>query len=535
MSNNLNKEVVIENLIIGAGPAGLQLGYFFKKNNIPYLILERAEKCGSFFDKYPHARQLISINKVHTGSDNKDFNLRHDWNSLINDEGLLFKDYSKEFYPSADDLVRYLNDFYKSNNLNIEFNTNVVKITKHLGQYKIFTSDNKIFICLKLIMATGFTKSSRPKLKHPANIKHYSDYEKGHFSNPETLEKYNNKKVAIFGGGNASFELANVLTNHCSHIHVINASKDYAITSHYAGDLRSVYMPFLDSFFLKSLNCYSKDDYKNEPIDLMKIIRNDDNTLSILDRNNEYVYGSVQLQKYDEIIFCTGWLFDDSIFDFKIDMSKDKKFPQITSKFESTDHKNLYFIGTIAHSLDRKKSSGGFIHGFRYLIQFFLRINYDIPFVKTYIPYNNDLSCYDILKDKILTRINTASSIYQMFGVITDIFYYNKDTKQIIYVEDIPDNIVPDYVTGNGSNINGFSKVMLKYKDSKDYNLNTHDIFVPDDPIFLHFYLSCFKIDDDKLLLIYDNKFADDLTADFSNKSLKDELTRCLYACPLIF
>ena len=131
------------------------------------------------------------------------------------------------------------------------------------------------------------------------------------------------------------------------------------------------------------------------------------------------------LQKYDEIIFCTGWLFDDSIFEFKINLTKDKKYPEISSNFESINHKNLYFIGTIGHSLDKKKSSGGFIHGFRYLIQFFLRINYDIPFIKTFIPYNNDFSCYDILKNKIVTRINTASSIYQMFGVITDIFYYD--------------------------------------------------------------------------------------------------------------
>ena len=42
---------IIDNIIIGAGPAGLQLGYFFEKNSINYLIFEKNDICGSFFSK----------------------------------------------------------------------------------------------------------------------------------------------------------------------------------------------------------------------------------------------------------------------------------------------------------------------------------------------------------------------------------------------------------------------------------------------------------------------------------------------------
>ena len=35
----------------------------------------------------------------------------------------------------------------------------------------------------------------------------------------------------------------------------------------------------------------------------------------------------------------------------------------------STKVKNLYFAGTPMHGRDYRKSSGGFIHGFRYLIR----------------------------------------------------------------------------------------------------------------------------------------------------------------------
>ena len=43
-----------------------------------------------------------------------------------------------------------------------------------------------------------------------------------------------------------------------------------------------------------------------------------------------------------------------------------KKFPMIDGSYESIDYHNLFYAGTIAHSLDFRKSSGGFIHGFRY-------------------------------------------------------------------------------------------------------------------------------------------------------------------------
>ena len=51
---------------------------------------------GSFFSTYPRHDKLISLNKRHTGQKNKEFNLRHDWNSLLSDdESLLMKHYSK--------------------------------------------------------------------------------------------------------------------------------------------------------------------------------------------------------------------------------------------------------------------------------------------------------------------------------------------------------------------------------------------------------------------------------------------------------
>lgn len=47
-------------------------------------------------------------------------------------------------------------------------------------------------------------------------------------------------------------------------------------------------------------------------------------------------------------------------------VGRKKKFPAISHNYESVDYKNMFVAGTATHSLDFRKSAGGFIHGFRY-------------------------------------------------------------------------------------------------------------------------------------------------------------------------
>ena len=55
-------------VIVGAGPAGLQAAYFLERDGRDYVVLE-ADRPGSFFDRFPRHRMLISHNKVNTGFD----------------------------------------------------------------------------------------------------------------------------------------------------------------------------------------------------------------------------------------------------------------------------------------------------------------------------------------------------------------------------------------------------------------------------------------------------------------------------------
>lgn len=116
--------------VLGAGPAGLQMAYFLQRAGRDYVVFERAPRPGIFFTRYPRHRKLISINKRHTGKANAEFNLRHDWNSLLShDPRLLFRHYSSAYFPDAGDMVRYLGDFADRLGLRVLYNTTIAHVT----------------------------------------------------------------------------------------------------------------------------------------------------------------------------------------------------------------------------------------------------------------------------------------------------------------------------------------------------------------------------------------------------------------------
>src|SRR5215217_7883647 len=124
-------------LVIGAGPAGLQLGYFLGQAGRDYHILEAGPSPGTFFRTFPRHRRLISINKPHTGWDDPELNLRMDWNSLLSDDRrLLFTRYSPRYFPDADDMVRYLEDFAWVSRLRIQYDARVAHVARD-GAFRV--------------------------------------------------------------------------------------------------------------------------------------------------------------------------------------------------------------------------------------------------------------------------------------------------------------------------------------------------------------------------------------------------------------
>lgn len=342
--------------IIGSGPAGLQAGYFLGKKGIDYVILERGPQVCSFFRKFPRHRQFISINKVHTGLSDPETRLRYDWNSLLNDEGLTFGDYSRKYFPPADEFVRYAEDFAALLGDNIRCNADVVEISKTDDMFTLRCADGSVTQAGQVIVATGVSQPWDAGIAGQELVDNYVDFD-------PTPERYENKRVLILGKGNSAFETADSLVEHAASIHVMSPNPvKFAWQTHFVGHLRAVNNNFLDTYQLKS---------QNAVIDgrVTKVEKTGDHyTVTAEMRAAE---GHEIVLTYDHVIGCTGFRFDSAIFadDIKPALCHMDKFPVMTSEWESETTPGLFFAGTIMQARDFKKTMSGFVHGFRHNVE----------------------------------------------------------------------------------------------------------------------------------------------------------------------
>ena len=417
-------------LIIGAGPAGLQLGYFLEKAGRNYLILEAGPTPGTFFKTFPRHRQLISSNKVYTGFTDREKNMRWDWNSLLSDsDELLFRNYSKRYFPAADDMVRYLGDFARHFRLKIKFGTRVTRISKD-GRFRLTTGGGETLTCERLVIATGFTQPYVPPIPGAELCESYTSVS----VNPE---EFVNQKVLIVGKGNSAFETADNLVETAAVIHVASPEPlNLAWKTHFVGHLRAVNNNFLDTYQLKS---------QNAVIDatILKVERRGEKFVASL--SYTHAHGECEEVAYDRVILCTGFRFDDRIFDdsCRPELSIKDRFPRQTSEWESSSVKGLYFAGTLTQMRDFKKSTSGFIHGFRYNIRALHQI-LERKYHDREWPSRAVAADPEGVVAALLDRCNSSSALWQQFGFLCDVVVVGEDGGGARYYEEMPADYVRD-------------------------------------------------------------------------------------------
>jgi thioredoxin reductase len=389
-------------LIIGAGPAGLQLAALLERDGHDYVVLEAGPAPGMFFRTYPRHRQLISINKIHTGSDDPEFNLRADWNSLLTDDPALnFSRYSKRYFPPADDLVRYLADFAAG--LNVQYDTRVTKISSGF----VVAAGDRSWQARRVIIATGVSQLYVPDIEGAELAERYDTVS-------VDPEDFVNQRVLIVGKGNSGFETADALIETAAVIHVAGPhSIKMAWQSHYVGHLRAVNNNFLDTYQLKSANAILDGTIKS-------IQRAGDGfTVTFSFSRVDEVIKELH---YDRVLACTGFRFDDSIFDdsCRPELVIKDRFPAQTAEWESPNVPGLFFAGTISQVRDFKKSTSGFIHGFRYAVRALHKI-LERRYADTPWPAEKVDATPESITDAIISRVNRTSGLWQQFGFLADV------------------------------------------------------------------------------------------------------------------
>ncbi|MFI6348331.1 NAD(P)-binding domain-containing protein [Streptomyces sp. NPDC050560] len=413
MSESENGQV--DYLILGAGPAGLQAGYCLQKSGRSYLIVERGEAPGTFFTKYPRHRTLISSNKVHTGWDDPELKLRTDWNSLLSDDGPLFTTYTPRYFPPADVLVRYLADFAAAHGLNTRFDTRIERITRPVpgGPFIARDQHGNEFTAKRVIAATGVTLPHLPDIEGIETAELYTDV-------TVDPEDFTDQRVLIIGRGNSAFETADNLIETAAVIHVAGpGSLKLAWQSHFVGHLRAVNNNFLDTYQLKSQNALLDGS-------VLKVEKKEHGYVASVsfDRVNEIVKDI----PYDRVIVATGFRFDASFFSEECspELTIMDRFPAQTDAWESVNVPDLYFAGTITQVRDFKKSTSGFIHGFRYGVRSLCRIlenrYHGVPWPSRELPPTPEAAT-----DAVIERVNRSSALWQQFGFIGDTLLVGND------------------------------------------------------------------------------------------------------------
>ena len=421
-----------EYLIVGAGPAGLQLGHHLARAGRDYAILEAGPAPGTFFRTFPRHRRLISINKPHTGWSDPELNLRMDWNSLLSDDPrLLFTRYTERYLPHADDMVRYLGDYAERTGLRIAFDTRVTSIAREDGGFLVTDERGGSHRAACVIVATGVTRPYIPPIPGIETAERYGDVS-------VDPRDFLDQRVLVIGKGNSGFETADNLIEAAAVIHVAGpGSLRMAWRSHYVGHLRAINNNLLDTYQLKSQNALLDGTVE-------RIERRADGyvvTVSFT-RANEVTRDL----RYDRVIVCTGFRFDSDIFaeGCRPELVIDDRFPAQTPAWESTNVPGLHFAGTLMQVRDFKRSTGGFIHGFRYCVRALHRMlersRHGVQWPHAVLPAEPAA-----LMEAVLARVNRTSALWQQFEVMCDLIVIGRDGGARYY-EELP----VDYVRESG-------------------------------------------------------------------------------------
>lgn len=479
--------------VLGAGPSGLQMGHFLSRAKRHYIILERNSGPGSFFNKYPRHRKLISINKIHTGSNNREFNLRHDWNSLLSDRAdLLFGRVSSDFYPAADAFPLYLSLYERELGLRVRYGVDIGQIRalpSATGKKYVLTDQHgSSYVCSVLLLATG--------LWVPQNIEFVgSDLVEGYESISTNSEDYKDQAVLILGKGNSAFETAQSLLGKASRVHMVSRSPvRLAWQTHYVGDLRAVNNEVLDTYQLKSLDGLVETHLeeiaitkraeggrrrpkhgKNKEklyLTLKKFIQNGSSSsnASAEELSGFHIDNFSMRKPYDRVIRCLGFKFNFSIFDKSACPPRSEnargRLPAVTAWYEGKNTPGLFVLGTAAHSRDYRASAGGFVHGFRYTVRAVHRV-LEHRYHGNAWP-STKLSTSQ-LSSWILKRVNEASGPYQMFQVLGDIVLLQGSHVQ--YLEEFPLQALAQFTALSGHKVTkGLIILVMQYGKKKiDY------------------------------------------------------------------
>lgn len=172
-------------LVIGAGQAGLSMGYFLKNTNLSFLLLEQGGEVGESWRKRYDSLKLFTPRFY---SSLPGLNLRGDANG----------------YPTKDEISDYLSHYVETFSLPVKLGTVITKLDKQ-GDYFVLSTSQGEYRSKQVVVATGpFQKPNVSEFSKFLSDKvlqlHSSEYK-----NPNQLQI---GATVVVGGGNSGAQIA---------------------------------------------------------------------------------------------------------------------------------------------------------------------------------------------------------------------------------------------------------------------------------------------------------------------------------------
>jgi putative flavoprotein involved in K+ transport len=180
----------VEVAVIGAGQAGLAIGYFAARQGRHFVILERADSIGSAWRERWESLTLFTPRR---------------YSAL---PGLPFPG-DPDGYPTRDEVIAYLERYAETLQLPIELNTEVKKLELgDDGRIRLELEDRTI-TADQVVVATGpFQKPHVPQLAEKLAPEAFQTHATGYRS-PDQVPP---GTVLVVGGGNTGFQIAKELS-----------------------------------------------------------------------------------------------------------------------------------------------------------------------------------------------------------------------------------------------------------------------------------------------------------------------------------
>jgi putative flavoprotein involved in K+ transport len=183
-------EVTHDVVVIGAGQAGLAMGYFLKQQGRMFVILEAADSIGSAWRDRWESLRLFTPRR---------------YSGL---PGLPFPG-EPEGYPDRDEVIAYLERYAERFELPIELNSPVRRLTRENGEF-VLEVDGRRITAEQVVVATGpFQKPFIPELASRLEPDVFQAHSTGYRKPSDVPEG----TLLVVGGGNTGFQIAEELSS----------------------------------------------------------------------------------------------------------------------------------------------------------------------------------------------------------------------------------------------------------------------------------------------------------------------------------